>query len=153
MATPSRRGPAILAGTSLKLATSSAVLPASVRYRRTSSLKKGAQSAMLSPGLRPASHSRQYAAPTSASSAPKSARARRMAARSRHTPSQICPILSEAVAPIPISRPPSALLFVVGDCEMHESAPDFLDGDARVPAPLLVGFDARRRAAQQLLTP
>src|SRR5437868_1174522 len=77
-----------------------------------------------------------------------------MAVRSRHTPSQICLIRSEAIKLIVTSAAPAAaLLIFVGDCEVHESAPDFFDGDARIPAPLRVGLDPRERAAQQLLTP
>src|SRR5947199_9147233 len=76
-----------------------------------------------------------------------------MVVRSRHTPSQICLIRSEAIKLIATSAAPAALLIFVGDCEVHESAPDFFDGDARIPAPLRVGLDPRERAAQQLLTP
>jgi hypothetical protein len=45
-----------------------------------------------------------------------------------------------------------ALLISVRDREVNESPPDLFEGDARIPTPLLVGFDTGTRAAQQLLT-
>jgi hypothetical protein len=79
-----------------------------------------------------------------------------MAARSRHTPSQICLILSDAITLIVTSATPAAPLIFACDREMremNEPAPDFFDGDARIPTPLRVGLDPWRRAAQQLPTP